>query len=199
MDIISLNRRAVLASVEVVERVTTDDLDRPTPCDGWRLSDLLAHMIAQHYGFAAAALGDGDTMSHWSVQPVGEDPLSAYRSSAEHVVAAFASQGVLDRRFALPEISTTATLRAERAIGFHFIDYVVHAWDVAVTLAVPLVLDSDLLEAVLPLVESVPNGAERLEPGAAFAPGVDPGASVPLLSRVLAMLGRDPAWSPPTQ
>ena len=195
MDIISLNRRAVLASVEVIAKAIPGDLDRLTPCSGWLLSDLLAHMIAQHYGFAAAAVGDGATMSHWALQPLGDDPVGSYRASAERVVAAFASEGVLSRRFALPEISTSTTLRAERAIGFHFIDYVVHAWDVAATLAMPLELDADLLEAVLPLVEVLPNGVERLAPGAAFAPGVDPGPAVPPLHRVLALLGRDPAWA----
>jgi len=50
---------------------------------------------------------------------------------AEAVLAAFAADGVLKRRFALPEISTAFDFPAAQAISFHFIDYVVHGWDVA--------------------------------------------------------------------
>lgn len=54
-DIRTVHRTAVLASVDVVDNVTTEDLSRPTPCAGWNLSQLLAHMTVQHRGFAAAA------------------------------------------------------------------------------------------------------------------------------------------------
>ena len=57
MDVRELDRRAVRASVDMVAKVTIEDLGRPTPCAGWTLADLLAHMTAQHRGFAAAAEG----------------------------------------------------------------------------------------------------------------------------------------------
>ena len=59
IDVRPHHRTAVTASVDVVNAVTLDDLDRPTPCAGWNLADLLAHMTVQHYGFAAAARGNG--------------------------------------------------------------------------------------------------------------------------------------------
>ena len=43
----------------VVQHVTDEDLDRPTPCAGWTVADLLAHEVGQHLGFAAA-VRDGD-------------------------------------------------------------------------------------------------------------------------------------------
>jgi Mycothiol maleylpyruvate isomerase N-terminal domain len=45
-DIRELNRRAVQACVEVVCRVTAEDLGRPTSCSQWSLGELLAHMTA---------------------------------------------------------------------------------------------------------------------------------------------------------
>jgi uncharacterized protein (TIGR03083 family) len=59
-DIRPLHRIAVNASVDIVNAVTPGDLDRPTPCAGWNLSDLLTHMTVQHRGFAASARGAGD-------------------------------------------------------------------------------------------------------------------------------------------
>src|SRR3954454_4948172 len=102
-DIRELNRRAVLASVEVVSKATTADLSRTTPCSEWNLSDLLAHMTAQHFGFAAAVRGNGANLKSWEVRPLGDDPASEYAKAADHVIAAFAEDGVLERKVSLAE------------------------------------------------------------------------------------------------
>ncbi len=108
------------------------------------------------------------------------------------MIAAFAEPGVLDRGFALPEILPGAAFPAAQAISFHFIDYVVHGWDVASSLGRAYVLDDDLVRAALPVAEAVPDGARRLRPGAAFAPGLDslPAADTDPMGRILALLGR---------
>jgi uncharacterized protein (TIGR03086 family) len=193
-DIRALNRRAVRASIEVVARVTADDLGRPTPCEAWTLADLLAHMMAQHYGFAAAARGEGGNLAVWEVRPVGNDPAGTYAAAAEHVIQAFSEVGVLERAFVLPEISKTITFPAPQAISFHFIDYVVHSWDVARSLGVPIAFDPDVLEAAISVALAVPDGERRLQPGAAFRPGLAVPEGSNLLDRILAMLGRSPAW-----
>src|SRR5947209_5732225 len=101
-DIVTLDARAVRESVRLVAQATAADLARPTPCADWTLHGLLRHMIAQHYGFAAAAAGDGD-LARWRPRPLGADPAGAYRAAAESVLAAFAADGALDREFPLPE------------------------------------------------------------------------------------------------
>ena len=101
-----------------------------------------------------------------------------------------------DRGFALPEIRAGGAFPAPVAVGFHLVDNVVHAWDLAVSLgAASLDLDHDVLAAALRVAQQVPNGAERSADGAAFAPGRDaPGE--PDLDRILLLLGRDPAaWA----
>ncbi|WP_051178118.1 TIGR03086 family metal-binding protein [Nocardia concava] len=191
-ELIALDGRAVRASIEVVERMAASDLDAPTPCAGWNLRDLLEHMIVQHYGFAAASRGEGD-IALWKPQPLGADPVGEYREAAEHVLAAFAEPGVLERQFPLPEIRGGVVVPAPLAISFHFIDYIVHAWDVARALGVAVEFDEDLLSAGLPVAEAVPGGAAREEPGAAFAPALD-AAGASGLDRILAVLGRSPGW-----
>src|SRR5262245_63876582 len=91
-DVRELDALAVRATVDLVTRVTRDDLDRPTPCTGWTLADLLAHMAAQHRGFAAAAAGGGADLAVWQPRP-GDDPVPSYVAAAEQVVAAFAQEG----------------------------------------------------------------------------------------------------------
>jgi uncharacterized protein (TIGR03086 family) len=195
LDIVSLDAQAVRASMDLVALMTAQDLARPTPCADWTLHGLLRHMIAQHYGFAAAAGGDGD-LAQWRVRPLGEEPVAAYRTAAERVLAAFAADGVLDREFPLPEIARGVMFPARQAISFHFVDYVVHSWDVAKALDLPLDLDPALLEVALSVAEAVPGGDARLAPGAAFAPGVEwPGG--PRLDQIVALLGRSPDWKRP--
>jgi uncharacterized protein (TIGR03086 family) len=193
IDIRALDARAVQASVALVSKVSADDLARPTPCSAWTVADLLAHMTVQHDGFAAAANGATD-LSVWAVRPLGDDPVAAYRAAAERVVAAFAADGVLTRAFTLPEISTELTFEAPRAIGFHFIDYLAHGWDVARAIGVEYTPEPDLVAAGLPIAEAVPDGDIRRQPGSAFAPGLAASADSTTWDRVLALLGRSPAW-----
>ena len=193
MLIIELHRRAVLASVDVVSRIGDGDLGRDTPCAGWNLGDLLAHMTVQHDGFAAAAKGLGADPAVWQPRPLGADPTGEYAAAAHRVLDAFAAPGVLAREFALPEISTAVTFPAERAIGFHLVDYVAHGWDVARSLGLPYQLDPDVLDIALRIAAAVPDGENRLAPGAAFAPALPVPEDAPALDRIVALLGRSPA------
>ena len=194
-DIVALDAQAVRASMDLVGRMAGPDLARPTPCADWTLHGLLRHMIAQHHGFAAAAGGDGD-LARWRIRPLDGDPIAAYRAAADRVLAAFAGEGVLDRDFPLPEIRPGVMFPARQAISFHFVDYVVHSWDVARTLDVPVDLDPDLLEVALRVAEAVPGGDARLAPGAAFGPSVA-WAGGSRLERIIALLGRSPGWERP--
>lgn len=192
-DIRVLDQRALKVTEAIVDRVDAGRLDRPTPCSEWDLGQLLAHMTGQNHGFAAAARGEVTDRSAWADRPVGDDPGGVFAASAADVTAAFAEEGVLEREFWLPEIRGGQMFPAHQAIGFHFVDYVVHGWDVAASIGVPVEFDVDLLEAVLPIAEQVPGGASRTRVGAAFKLGLDEPAEG-LLDRILLMLGRSPRW-----
>ena len=189
--IVDLDRRAVELSVRIVSQARPADLGRATPCAGWSLRDLLEHMIAQHHGFAAASAGRGDDPRSWQ-QDRHDDPVAAYATAAENVLAAFAEPGTLRRSFALPEISQTLQFPATQAISFHFVDYVVHGWDVSRSLGLPFELDDDLARAALRVAARVPDGPERLAPGAAFAPGVPASPGATPVDQIVAALGRAP-------
>jgi uncharacterized protein (TIGR03086 family) len=195
LDVVSLDEEAVRASVALVARAGTADLARPTPCADWTLHGLITHMAAQHYGFAAAAGGDGDP-ARWRPRRLGGDPAADYRASAEAVLAAFCAPGILDRAFLLPEILAGHAFPARQAIGFHLVDYVAHSWDVARTLGLDVRFGPELLDAALRIARAVPDGEARLTPGAAFGPAVSWQGASPL-DRIVAILGRDPGWSPP--
>ena len=199
-DIRTVHRTAVLASVDVVDNVTTEDLSRPTPCAGWNLSQLLAHMTVQHRGFAAAARGHGADPARWDTATVADavafDPAGTYATAAADVLQAFAGDDVLDASFALPEFGPGAVFPGAQAIGFHFVDYVVHGWDVARAIDAPFTLSSEVISAVLPLVLAVPDGDFRNAPNSPFGPAIEAGEGVGDLDRMLLHLGRSPSWEP---
>lgn len=184
--------RAVRTSVELAAQATAADLSRPTPCAGWTLYGLLAHMTTQHYGFVAATRGESD-LAPWRLRSLGDDPIATYRDSADEVLAAFTAEGLLDRMIPLAEFSSEILFSGAQAISFHFIDYVVHSWDVAKTLGLEVTFEPDLLEAALDVARAVPGGKSRLAPGAAFAPEVK-WSGESRLDEIVAMLGRSPTW-----
>jgi uncharacterized protein (TIGR03086 family) len=199
-DLRSVHRTTLLASVDVVNNVGREDPCRATPCAGWDLSQLLAHMTVQHHGFAAAARGDGADLARWDATTVADavaaDPAGAYAAAVAEVLDAFADDGVLDATFALPEFGPGAAFPGSQAIGFHLVDYVVHGWDVARAIDRPFALPDDVISAVLPLVLAVPDGDFRNEPGFPFAPAIAGGEGSSDLDRILLHLGRSPAWTP---
>ncbi|MGW7452733.1 TIGR03086 family metal-binding protein [Streptomyces sp. NPDC054787] len=193
----AFDQRAVRESIAVVRRVAVQDLIRPTPCSAWNLGELLAHMTAQHRGFAAAARADGGSPAHWKAEAPGPHAVGQYLAAAQGVLTAFAEVDTEEQEFALPEFGAGAVFPAVRAIGFHFLDYVVHTWDVARALDLPFAPEPDILDAALPLALAVRDGAHRTQPGAAFAPSRSEPAGSDALPRILMHLGRSPSWGPP--
>src|SRR3984893_5017952 len=186
-------RAAVLASVDIVNNVTPKDLHRATPCDGWDLSHLLAHMTAQHRGFAAAARGDGANPARWDTATVADavaiDPAGTYSSATADRLGIVADDDVLAAPFALPEFGQGAAFPGTQAIGFHFVDYVVHGWDVARAINAPFRLPTHVIPAALPLVFAVPDGDFRATPGSLFAPAIAAGEPTSDHDRATAHLG----------
>lgn len=184
------HERAVRLSIDAVETARGAPLSIETPCAGWDLRALLEHMITQNRGFAAAARGANDP-AVWAVRRVA-DPVGDYLSSAHEVVDAFAGSDA--EVMALPEIPP-GRFSAATAVGFHLIDSVVHAWDVARSVGYAFDLDADLAPTALRIAEAVPAGASRLRPGAAFGPALEV-ADTTALARIVGILGRSPEWLP---
>ncbi|WP_069622463.1 maleylpyruvate isomerase family mycothiol-dependent enzyme, partial [Streptomyces niveus] len=201
-----------------LEHAGPADWERPTPCADWDLRALVSHMAGQHHGFAAAADGVGADLRHWRPSPLppgdetlgddptgddptgddptGDDPIAGYRAAVARVAASFARPGAAERRFDLPEISTTRSFPATVAVAFHFLDFAVHTWDMAKAVGLDWEPADDIAEAALTVALRVPDDERRLAPGAAFGPARTPAADGRPFDLVLTTLGRSPAWTP---
>jgi uncharacterized protein (TIGR03086 family) len=196
-DLVRSHRRVMESSVAIVSHVTVRDLERPTPCIGWTLRHLLAHMVGQNYGFAAAANGHGHDRAVFADRPVSDLPASDYATSARMVIEAFGSPTLIEGGMYLPEVRGGMTFPASTAIGFHLVDYVAHGWDVAKCLGIAAEFDQEALQLSLTVAEAVPAEARTLDDRTPFRPIV-PTTSTQMLDRIVATLGRSPGWTPPT-
>lgn len=188
-DLRPLHRKAADLYLSSVAHVKPDALARPTPCPDWTLHGLLRHQVGQDQGFAAAARGEGERLAVWRGGDLGDDPYAAAVDSAELVTRAFAGVA-LDAELALPELG--GRFPAALAVGFHLVDLVVHAWDVAAAIGVPWEPADDLVETSLKVAALVPE--ESRGPGESFAAPLPSADGAAPKERLLTLLGRDPAW-----
>lgn len=176
---------------ELARRITGDDLPRATPCADWALGELLAHMVGQHLGFAAAVRN-------------GDAPRSAYAPVAFTLDRWTESVAVLLDAFAGADLDATAVeielapqpLPIGRLVAAQFLDTVVHTWDIARAMGEPYQPSAEVSDVVAHLAGGIPDDERRTASGAAFAPALpDRGTA---WDRALARLGRDPKWQPET-
>jgi uncharacterized protein (TIGR03086 family) len=190
--------RGITLFCGVVSRARPTDLRRPTPCEGWAVRDLLAHQLGQDRAFTAALAGGADDVMAWAPVPVGDDvPAPLLAALDEQHVALGRYGDPTDRTIWMPEILPSVPLPALRALGAHLIDLVVHSWDLAVSIGVPLDVPPGLVDQCLRMSRAIPDTDETRGPGRAFAPGLDASAGAAPFDEVLMLLGRDPRWRAP--
>ncbi len=170
---------------EIVREVADDDWDRPTPCDGWDLRTVVAHVVIGDSQIPALFAGEAvDEVQEYSPTVLGTNPLAAWRGTALAAIRAFASPGALERRYRHP----VGNVRGRTVIGFRISDSLVHGWDIARALDHEVLLDPELCEYCLdfwyPMATTLPASGYY---AAARMPAPDAGPA----ARLLALLGRD--------
>lgn len=178
--------RALEATGFVVARVRPDQLDGPTPCTRWDVRTLLNHVIGGNLMFARIAAGGTADTTGGMPDLTRPDPGTNYLDSAEAVLAAWSGPGAMQRRCHMP----FGDLPAPAALGLHYLDCVVHGWDLARATGQPTGLDPDLAGAALALAEGMVT--PELRQSGAFGSDVRWPAAAPVHERLVAFLGRRP-------
>lgn len=111
--------RGVLAGVQ------PDQLDAQTPCASWNVSSLINHIVGGQFFFATAA--KGEPISAERPDFASGDFNAAFQQGATESVAAFASDGAMDRIINLP----FGDLPGSVFIGIAATDTFIHGWDLA--------------------------------------------------------------------
>ncbi|GAA3149424.1 TIGR03086 family metal-binding protein [Planomonospora alba] len=195
LDLRDLDRRALETAGHLITRVRPEHLAAPTPCTAWNLGELLRHMVSENHGFAAAAADRSTDRSAWDRGELGTDPYRAYQTSAAAVTAAFAAGDAYDRRV---EVREFGVFRGRTAMAMHFVDVLVHGWDIAASIGAPYPLDEEAAAGALAIAAGWPDVPGFRGPGAPFGARVPVRAGASATERLLGLLGRSPAWAPPS-
>ncbi|WP_340540001.1 TIGR03086 family metal-binding protein [Nocardioides sp. GXZ039] len=176
----------------LIDRVTEADLDRPTPCEGWTLRDLLAHLVAVADRVPHMLRG-GHPFDLPSQTYVTDNAWSeAWAARQPEFAAAVTEDGLLERTVQHP----AGPMPAPGAILGYASELCTHAWDVAATLGDTSGLDDDLAAPLLDGVRRFLPAEIRESPDIPFAAVVDVPEDAPATERLVAWYGRDPRWAP---
>jgi uncharacterized protein (TIGR03086 family) len=175
----------------LVAAVGDEQWDRPTPCSDWTVRQLVNHLVGGNRLTARVVRGEQlpppeQLGRRGHVDQLGDDPLGAYRSSADEVLAALRAPGALERTHALP----AGTLPGPGVVHLRTVETLVHGWDLARATGRPAPFPDDLCEQELrfsrDLLDRMP---EERRPFAPSRPVADDAATI---DRLAALLGRIP-------
>jgi len=105
----------------LVDRISPEQLDDPTPCVNFSVTGVLEHMIGGATMFAAAYRGE------LPATPDTADPLAAFGPALSDLAAAITAPGALERTVAAP----FGDVEGETFARFVVLDGLVHGWDLA--------------------------------------------------------------------
>jgi uncharacterized protein (TIGR03086 family) len=198
-DLLTCHAAAGDLLAQTVQGVTHREQGRrATPCDGWRVDDLISHLIGLELGFLHCFRSGRET-SHW------RDVRLQDVSDARHLLPVLlqATHAALRETppgagVLVPSIDATHPIPYELAAAAHVLDVTVHAWDLAVALGMDVDVPDRLTAACSEYMRLVPDDDTRLSSDTLFAPAqVEEGAGEGSWASVLAFLGRSPSWPEP--
>lgn len=169
---------------EVIADGSDADWSRPSPCDGWDATAVLAH--------ATGTVGKVDQML--SGDGYAGQPAEAESGDAQAVIERWREVSGETRK-ALLGLDVDVDVQTPsgpqpigEALALPVADIAVHSWDIAVTLGVESALPLDLLRHVEGVLRSVPEEVLR-KPGV-MGPAVEPAADADDTDGLMAFLGR---------
>jgi uncharacterized protein (TIGR03086 family) len=196
---------AALASCsELVDTVTASELDRPTPCTQMEVRGLLGHliMVARRLDCAARSV----PVHEWPIEVTGladDEWAPAFARAAAEARSTWTDDALLDQHMVLP----WAAMPGRDVVAIYTNEVVVHTWDLATAIGrephwsdLALQVADAAIHAQLPDADRSPMWAAAqaaLPPGVAwqdpFANAVAVADDAPLIERIVAWNGRNPA------
>jgi len=161
----------------VLQRLTEDDLTRPTPCAGYTVGDVGEHLVRSLVLLASVAGAQADA-------PVGAALDTRVAATAEAALAAWRLRG-LDGQAAVGR----SVLPASLAVEIIPLELLVHGWDIAQAAGQRIDVPSEIAGHVLDRARELITEDKR---GRSFAAEVPAGPDATVLQRLIAFTGRAP-------
>jgi uncharacterized protein (TIGR03086 family) len=173
------------ATERLVAAVRDEQWSGSTPCTDWNVRDLLGHLVGGNVMFARLLRGDaGDARP---AEPLGDDPLAAYRAAADELLAACRLPGAMERTLTVPFGSVPGAV----AVHLRLVETLVHGWDLARATGQAVDYPDELVERELEFtLGALGNIPPERRP---FAPPQQVPGDAPAIDRLVARLGRSVA------
>ncbi|WP_034267990.1 TIGR03086 family metal-binding protein [Haloechinothrix halophila] len=188
MDLLDAHGYSMDRFDRLVRRIG-DRWDAPTPCTEWSVRDLLNHLVSEQLW--APWLLDGATLDdvgdRFDGNVLGIDPVTAWADSSAAARAAFRKPGALDG-----DVYVSVGMIDAVEYGWQMTtDLAVHGWDLAMAIGEPQPITDELANELIARFEPY---VDALQGHGIFEPPVRVGDDAAPADRLVALLGRDPAW-----
>ena len=175
-DLLDLYERASTWTASKVAGAA-ENLEAPTPCDGWNVATLMNHMLdTQRYFLAAARGEEASPPAPEPPELIGDDPVGDFDTARTEVARAYAAPGVIEK--------------TGPSLGIAFSDQLLHGWDLAMATAQDAAMPDGLPEAAFEMIHGRFTDDQRK---GVFKPEVKVPASASAQDKLLAYTGRDPS------
>ncbi|MEY9857719.1 uncharacterized protein (TIGR03086 family) [Catenulispora sp. GAS73] len=176
----------------VVGALAATDLDRPTPCTEWTVTQVLRHAAGDQIGYAAfLGAGPGPEEDPFAPSPTPpQDPKAHLEQALTRSAAAWATVAPDTEEVAVPVPPNKLSARV--GAGACALDAAVHAWDIALATGQPSPLTPQLSAELLEVARQI---VEPLRQYGVYAAELAPQPGDDAEAELLRYLGRDPRWT----
>jgi uncharacterized protein (TIGR03086 family) len=152
-DIHALDAAALAVLGCDVETITTTELHLPTPCAGWNVKDLIDHMNTEHQAILEPLLGPSAPEA---------DSCAAFATATGRWIGAFGLRDASPPTIWVPKFGVA--LPADAVLHVHFMDMIVHRWDLSQARATPFTVSDDWLDIALAFASSISADSPLRDP-----------------------------------
>lgn len=177
-------------TADVLNTITDDQLDAPTPCAGMSVRNLVAHIGGLSLAFAAAAGKDFGPLT--DTPPDDSAPLDpGWRTDYPDNLAALADAWKNPQAWTGMTRVGSIDLPGEVGGLIALAEVVIHGWDAARATGQRYDVDPAVVESCLAhLAQFDTSGTDGL-----FGPAVPVADDAPAMDRIVGLSGRDPGWA----
>ncbi|MDT0266955.1 TIGR03086 family metal-binding protein [Streptomyces sp. DSM 44915] len=183
---------------ELLPGVADGHLDGPTPCPGMPVRDLLGHLLGLTLAFRAAARKEFGPLTDTDPNSPDAPPPSLdgdWRGRLADQLAELATAWQDPAAWRGQTRAGGIDLPGEVAGAVALNEVLVHGWDLARATGQPYDVDPAAAEVATALLAADADDPEARQ-GDPFGPALPVPAGATPLTRVIALAGRSPSWTP---
>ena len=164
--------RALDQTAAVLQAISTEQLSAGTPCSGWDVGGLIAHVVVTPRNFVTMSTGGEPDWS--ATPPIPADWTTEFRAAADDLLRMWREAG---------------EAASPQAMDWQTAEFAVHGWDLARATGQSTDLDPQVAQQGLDFMSGALTPENR---GEAFGPAVQLPEDAPVYDRLVAFAGRDP-------